>query len=74
MTAAMLIILAACRCTGLQESTGARITTLDNHLERLFESWLQVPGVSKSPSVAQCLQIIKDIDLLLHTEYKRHGT
>jgi hypothetical protein len=73
MTAAMLIVLAASRCSSLQESMRVRSTALDNHLQRLFESWIQVPGDSKSPSVAQCLQIIKDIDLLLQTEYKKHG-
>lgn len=74
MTAVMAILLAACRCTVVQESMSARFSTLDNHPERLFESWIQVPGVSKSPSVAQCLRIIKDINLLLQTEYKRQGT
>jgi hypothetical protein len=74
MTAAMLILLAACRSPGLEQSMSARFTALDNHLQRLFESWIQVPGAAKSPSVAQCLQIIKDIDRLLQNEHKRQGT
>lgn len=68
MTGAMLILLAARRCAGLQESMSARFSTLDNNLQRSFESWIQVPGSSRSPSVAQCLQVIKDIDILLQTE------
>lgn len=69
MTAAMLILLAASRCLGLKDGMRARFVTLDSHLQRLFESWIQVPGNSKSPSVTQCLDIIKDIDILLQGEH-----
>jgi hypothetical protein len=71
MTGAMLVLLAACRLPGCQQFIGNEVTILSNHLRRLIDRWIQVPGPSRSPSVEQSLRMIIEIDGFIQREYSR---
>ena len=69
MTCAMLILLAASRLPTVRRLMRAEAMTVGDHLQRLFQRWLDVPGISHSPSVAQSLRMIWDIHGFIQQEY-----
>jgi len=69
MAGGMLILLAASKIPSLRSRIGGDVTSLGDHLQQLFETWMHVPGESVSPSVEQSLRMICDVGGFLKSEY-----
>ena len=76
MTAAMLILLAACRVPILRQLIGEDILKAGTHLKEHIQSWKVVLGQPNSPSLDYSLKIICEVDSLLKEEYqsRREGS
>lgn len=73
MTGGMLILTASCRIPGLRDQVSEELLTLGSHLRGLFQQWSRVPGdndASRSPSVAQSLRMIGEIEDFIEQEYQ----
>lgn len=69
MAGAMLMLLAACRVSGLRELLGPEVLAAGEHLQRLLGSWQVFMGSPGSPSVEQSLKLIADADRLMRHVY-----
>jgi hypothetical protein len=70
MTAAMLILLVACRLPILRQLVGEEVLTAASHLRQLIRTWTEIPGQASSPSIEQSLRLIAEIDGFIQQEYQ----
>lgn len=73
MTAAMLVLLIACRLPLLRQLVGKEVLTAAPHLKQLIQNWTNIPNQPKSPSIEQCLRLISKIDGFIQQEYQGEG-
>jgi len=70
MTAAMLILLVACRLPVLRQLVGEEVLTAASHLKQLIQNWTKISGPPNSPSIDQSLRLISEIDGFIQQEYQ----
>jgi hypothetical protein len=70
MTAAMLILLVACRLPVLRQLVGEEVLIAASHLKQLIQTWTKTSGQPNSPSIEQSLRLISEIDGLIQQEYQ----
>jgi hypothetical protein len=70
MTAAMLILLVACRLPVLRQLVGEEVLTAASHLTQLIQNWTKISGQPNSPSIEQSLRLISEIDGFIQQEYQ----
>lgn len=77
MTGGLLILSASCRIPNLRDKVSDELITLGSHLRGLFQLWSRVPGDSEavgSPSIAQSLRMIGEIEGIIKQEYQGRST
>jgi len=70
MTAAMLILLVACRLPVLRQLVGEEVLIAASHLKKLIQNWTESSGPPNSPSIDQSLRLISEIDGLIQQEFQ----
>jgi hypothetical protein len=70
MTAAMLILLVACRIPVLRQLVGEEVLTAAPHLKQLIQNWTKTSDQPISPSIEQSLRLISEIDGFIQQEYQ----
>ncbi|OIW30390.1 C6 zinc finger domain-containing protein [Coniochaeta ligniaria NRRL 30616] len=70
MTAAMLILLVACRLPVLRQLVGEEVLTAASYLKQLIQEWTEISGQPDSPSIEQSLRLITEIDGFIQQEYQ----
>jgi hypothetical protein len=77
MTGGMLILTASCRIPILRDQVSEELMTLGSHLRGLFQLWSRAPGeneAARSPSIAQSLRMIGEIEDFIKQKYQARST
>jgi len=72
MAGAMLILLAAYCVPSIRPYIRPEVLDLGQHLSRLLNRWLWIPGAPVSPSVEQAIQWIATADDLIQKQASLH--
>jgi hypothetical protein len=70
MTAAMLVLLVACRVPVLRQLVGQEVLIAAPHLKQLIQNWNRIAEQPISPSIEQSLRLIGEIDGFIRQEYQ----